>query len=77
MVRQPVVLVLEDNSELRHVLKEALSTEGYRVLAARDESDALELLRGSHVDLVISDPQSSITALLTAVLSTPGRSFRA
>ncbi len=51
----PVVLVIEDNSELRHVLKEALGAEGYTVLAARDEAEALELLRANRVDLLISD----------------------
>ncbi len=51
----PVVLVIEDNSELRHVLKEALGAEGYGVLAARDEAEALELLHANRVDLLISD----------------------
>lgn len=55
MLSRPVVLVMEDNAELRHVLKEALGAEGYDVLAVRDEPDALELLRSSHVDLLISD----------------------
>jgi DNA-binding response OmpR family regulator len=55
MRNQPVVLVVEDNAELRHVLKEALGSEGYDVLAARDETDALELLRSNSVDLLISD----------------------
>jgi len=51
----PVVLVVEDNAELRHVLKEALAAEGYVVLSARDESEALEHLRGASVNLIISD----------------------
>ena len=51
----PVVLIVEDNAELRHVLKEALGAEGYGVLAARDEAEALELLRANRVDLLISD----------------------
>lgn len=55
MHSQPVVLVVEDNAELRHVLKEALGSEGYQVLAARDGSDALELLRSEKIDLLISD----------------------
>jgi CheY-like chemotaxis protein len=50
-----VVLVVEDNAELRHVLKEALAAEGYMVLAARDDAEALELLRGNQVSLFISD----------------------
>ena len=62
----PVVLVVEDNAELRHVLKEALGSEGYQVLAARDDAEALEVLRGTHVDLLISDlsdPSQSEEAL--------------
>ncbi len=55
MHSQPVVLVVEDNAELRHVLREALGSEGYKVLGARDQTDALELLRNQRVDLLISD----------------------
>jgi len=51
----PVVLLVEDNAELRHVLKEALGSEGYQVITSRDEVDALEILRGTPVDLFISD----------------------
>jgi two-component system cell cycle sensor histidine kinase/response regulator CckA len=51
----PVVLVVEDNAELRHVLREALAAEGYGVLAARDEAEAIELMRTNGVDLLISD----------------------
>jgi two-component system cell cycle sensor histidine kinase/response regulator CckA len=50
-----VVMVVEDNAELRHVLKEALGAEGYSVLSARDELEALEVLKQNHVDLYISD----------------------
>jgi CheY-like chemotaxis protein len=55
MAKIPVVLVVEDNAELRHVLKEALGAEGWQVLAARDEADALEVLEQNAVDLLISD----------------------
>jgi CheY-like chemotaxis protein len=55
MATQPVVLVVEDNAELRHVLREALGSEGYEVLAARDQTDALDVLRANAVDLLISD----------------------
>jgi DNA-binding response OmpR family regulator len=51
----PVVLVVEDNAELRHVLKEALASEGYDVVAARDEAEGFEVLRTRRVDLMISD----------------------
>jgi len=49
------VLVVEDNAELRHVLREALAAEGYHVLAARDGPDAMEVLQHNRVHLLISD----------------------
>ena len=55
MPTPPVVLVVEDQAELRLVLKEALGGEGYQVLLARDQAEALELLRANAVDLLISD----------------------
>lgn len=55
MRSRPVVLVVEDNAELRHVLEEALGSEGYHVLATGDETEALDVLRTSPVDLLISD----------------------
>ncbi len=55
MANLPVVLVVEDNAELRHVLKDALAADGYEVITAREEADALEVLRERRVDLLISD----------------------
>jgi DNA-binding response OmpR family regulator len=55
MATPPVVLLVEDNAELRLVLKEALAAEGYQVLAARDEAAALDFLRERTVNLLISD----------------------
>jgi CheY-like chemotaxis protein len=51
----PVVLVLEDNAELRTILEETLGAEGYSVHLARDEAEALAILRAGRVDLLISD----------------------
>ena len=55
MTAPPVVLVIEDHAELRVALKEALASQGYEVLAARDDAEALEHLRSRAVDLLISD----------------------
>jgi two-component system phosphate regulon response regulator OmpR len=55
MAASPVVLIVEDNAELRVALKEALAAEGYEVLVARDETEAVEQLRSRPVDLFISD----------------------
>lgn len=65
MSAPPVVLVVEDNPELRHALKDALASLGYEVIAARDDTEALEHLRSRPVSLLISDltepPQESRT----------------
>jgi DNA-binding response OmpR family regulator len=63
MATRPVVVVVEDNAELRSALKEALAAEGYEVLVARDEADALDLLRSNRVDLLISDVTTPPKAL--------------
>src|SRR5688572_15836232 len=40
----PAVLVVDDDSDFRNILAWTLEDEGYRVLAARDGQNALELL---------------------------------
>jgi len=65
MSAPPVVLVVEDNPELRLALKEAFASQGYEVIAARDDTEAFEHLRSRSVSLLISDltdpPQTSET----------------
>lgn len=55
MAPPPVVLVVEDNAELRLALKEAFAALGYEVIAARDDTEAFEHLRSRPVSLLISD----------------------
>ena len=55
MPTPPVVLVVEDHPELRHVLRDALGAEGYQVLSASDEPEAIALLRDRPVDLLVAD----------------------
>ena len=55
MPHQPVILVIEDQPELRHVLRDVLGDEGYEVLPARDQGEALTILRERPVDLLVSD----------------------
>jgi PAS domain S-box-containing protein len=45
------VLLVEDESSLRELLREVLETNGYMVLAARDGSEALRIA-GEHVGLI-------------------------
>jgi CheY-like chemotaxis protein len=51
------VLIVDDDSSVRRVLAQVLSSCGYKVLEAEDGLDAWEKMRGSHTDIVISDLQ--------------------
>lgn len=57
-----VVLVVDDEPQIRRVLRTTLASHGYAVLEARSGDEALDLIRGEHVDLVLLD------------LNMPGRS---
>ena len=50
-----VVLVVEDNDRIRRAAAEALSSRGYDVRSASSTEEALPLLTGSHIDLLITD----------------------
>ena len=49
------ILVVEDDLDLRRMFRTALALEGYRVLEAGDGLDALRLLDGHDIDLVVLD----------------------
>lgn len=51
------VLIVEDDKLLQKALVGTLEDEGYRVLAAGDGGEALEILDDSAVDLVVTDVQ--------------------
>jgi len=55
MRRLPVVLVIEDQTELLDVIRDVLDDEGYEVATVRNPADALEVLRTKSVDLIVSD----------------------
>ena len=60
---------------IRHLLTEALERSGYRVVAAPDGQEALELLDEARPDVLLTDmvmPRVDGLALLRAVRSTPG-----
>ncbi|MBI3977153.1 MAG: response regulator [Chloroflexi bacterium] len=50
-----IILVVEDNPINRKMLRVALESEGYAVLAAEDGQSAVELMAGHPVDLVLVD----------------------
>ena len=51
----PQILIVEDDDELRTVLKEVLEQEGYGVVEASDGRAAMEMQRLTGADLVITD----------------------
>lgn len=52
---QPIILLLEEDDETRSLLRRKLQKDGYRVLLAVDEADALEWLAGGQMraDLIL------------------------
>jgi len=52
---QPSVLVVEDDENLRVVLRDNLEEEGYRVTAAASAADARAAIDGGRYDLVVLD----------------------
>jgi len=53
--RPTTVIVLDDSSLTRSMLVRLLSREGYRILPAADESEAVNLLAGERPDLILLD----------------------
>jgi len=49
------ILIIDDENDLRFVLKRFLSKHGYEVLEASSGKKALELLRSNEVDLILCD----------------------
>ena len=50
-----VILVAEDETDIRNLLKLSLEQEGYQVLAVADGLAALEHFRGQSIDLAVLD----------------------
>lgn len=49
------ILVVDDEPQIRRVMRTSLTGEGYTVLEARSGEEALETLRSEHPDLVLLD----------------------
>lgn len=49
------ILVVEDKESMSKMLKDALESEGYRVICARDGMEGLRQLKESRIDLVLTD----------------------
>ncbi len=69
------ILVVDDHPEIRQVIAEMLTLEGYRVQQAENGKTALESMRRSTPDLILSDmnmPEMDGITLLKEVKQTPG-----
>ena len=49
------ILLVDDESDVRSVLKLRLERSGYRVLESETGTHALEVVQGSHPDLIVLD----------------------
>lgn len=49
------ILVVDDEENIRNLYKAELSDEGYNVITAEDEEDALDMLRKESPDLITLD----------------------
>ena len=64
------ILLVEDKDSLRAMLKLALESEGHHVIEARDEPEAVAMLRDAQPALVLSDlrlPRGDGMGVLRAV----------
>jgi DNA-binding NtrC family response regulator len=55
MSAQPVVVVIEDQTELGEVIRDVLDDQGFEVLTVRDPDAAMGELRNRGVDLIVAD----------------------
>ena len=52
---RPLLLLVDDDAQIRQLLGEVGVREGFEVLEAADGSAALEMLQRRHMDLVLLD----------------------
>lgn len=72
------ILVVDDSSSMRAVIRIALSRAGYEVLEADDGETAVKLLDGRRIDFIVSDVNMPIMDGLTFVShvrASPGYRF--
>lgn len=68
------ILIVEDEFEIRDILKMFLEDEGYEIVIAKDGNEGFEVIMKNKTDLIISDimmPGLSGIELLNKVKSTP------
>ncbi len=55
MYQQKCILVIDDDDQIRAMLKEMLVRGGYEVLSASDGNEGIRLYREKQIDLIITD----------------------
>ena len=66
------ILIVDDDEHIRKLFEQMLTAEGYRVVAAADGKEALQIVRGRSIDLVITDlvmPESEGIETIQAIRS--------
>ncbi|MFQ5991997.1 MAG: response regulator [Nitrospiraceae bacterium] len=53
--KQPLILLVEDDSEMRRLLRDELSDLGCKILEAEDGDEALKRIKDSPPDLILTD----------------------
>ena len=51
----PTVLIVDDEELIRNLIRKSLTRIGYKVIEAENGIEAIELLKGKSIDLLISD----------------------
>ena len=54
-VRQPTILIIENEVSNRILIERVLSTRGYRCISASNGQEALDMLEHERVDLILTD----------------------
>jgi len=65
-MKSATILIVDDEPQIRRVLRTTLSSEGYPVVEARDGQEALEKLRTEHPSLVLLDVNMPVLGGLEA-----------
>ncbi len=55
MIKQKKIIIVDDFTSIRKILREALTKKGYEVIEASNGEEALKHFNGTQVDLLITD----------------------
>ena len=71
--RSPIILLAEDNADLRHMFRTALLFEGFEVREAADGYEALRLLEQGAAQLIVLDLRLPMVDGLTVLRELEGK----